>query len=182
MAFFRGLAIAIVLVVAALLIYAATKPDTFRIERSISINAPRSQIFPLLNDLPKHQLWSPYEKTDPMMKRTYSGAASGIGSVYEWDGNNNAGKGRMEITDSNPPSLVKIQLHFIKPFEAQNTAELTLTPNGKATTATWAMYGPVPYVSKLMTIFFSMDKMIGDQFEEGLKNLKYAAERPDNKP
>jgi len=116
------------------------------------------------------------------MKRTYSGAASGIGSVYEWDGNNNAGKGRMEIIDSNPPSLVKIQLNFIKPFEAQNTAELTLTPNGNATTATWAMYGPVPYASKLMTIFFSMDKMIGDQFEEGLKNLKYAAERPGNKP
>jgi hypothetical protein len=117
---------------------------------------------------------------DPAMKRTYSGTANGIGSIYEWEGNGNAGKGRMEIIDSIPSSLVKIQLNFIKPFEAQNTAEFTLVPNGKSTTVTWAMYGPMPYVSKLMTTFFSMDKMIGDQFEEGLKNLKYPAEKQDS--
>jgi hypothetical protein len=180
MAIFRAIAIAIVLLVASILIYSATKPDNFRVERSISIAAAPSKIFPLINDLPKHQLWSPYEKMDPAMKRTYSGTANGIGSIYEWEGNGNAGKGRMEIIDSIPSSLVKIQLNFIKPFEAQNTAEFTLVPNGKSTTVTWAMYGPMPYVSKLMTTFFSMDKMIGDQFEEGLKNLKYPAEKQDS--
>jgi hypothetical protein len=111
------------------------------------------------------------------MKRTYSGAATGKGAVYEWEGNNKAGKGRMEITDTSPPSKVTINLDFVKPFEAHNIVEFTLQAEGDSTNITWAMHGPSPYVAKVMGIFFNMDTMIGKDFETGLANMKAIAEK-----
>lgn len=175
---------AIVIVVAVLigtaLIFASTKPDTFRIQRSTSINASPERIFALINDLPKHGAWSPWEKKDPDMKRTYSGPSSGKGAKYEWDGNKNIGKGRMEITESVPPSKVTLKLDFIKPFEARNLAEFILDAKDNATDVTWAMYGPNTYISKIMSLFFSIDKMVGKEFETGLANLKTLTESEGN--
>jgi len=99
-----------------ILIFAATRPDTFRVQRSTSIKAPPEKIFPLINDLQRWGAWSPYEKRDPAMKRTF-GATRPQGAVYEWDGNKSVGKGRMEITDATPPSTIVIKLDFISPFE-----------------------------------------------------------------
>ena len=169
------LAIVVVVLIVAILIYAATKPDLFRVQRSASINAPPEKIFPLVNDLHRHSAWSPWDKKDPAMKRTYSGAASGKGAVYEWDGNKEIGKGRMEITESTPPSKVVMAMHFIKPFEAHNTAEFTLEPSGDSTYVTWFLYAPQPYLAKVMHIFFDMDSMVGKEFESGLANLKIIA-------
>jgi uncharacterized protein YndB with AHSA1/START domain len=181
MAIFKTIAIVLAVMIASVLIYAATKPDDFRVERSIVINAPSDRIFPLINDLPKHQLWSPFEKTDPAMQRNYSDNASGQGATYAWNGNGQAGKGRMEIIESHPASLVRIQLDFIKPLETTNTVAFTLTPAEGGTTVNWSMHGPMSYVSKLMTTFFDMDKMLGGQFDEGLKNLKGMAEMQASK-
>ncbi len=175
---FETIAIAAVALAAALPVYAATRPDTFRVERAASINAPREAIFALINDLHHWSQWSPYDQKDPAMKRTHSGAASGKGAVYAWDGNNEVGKGSMAITDASPPSKVMIKLDFVKPFEAHNIVEFTLEPKGGATQVTWAMYGPSPYLSKLMGIFFNMDKMVGKDFEAGLAKLKAVAETP----
>ncbi|HYE36771.1 SRPBCC family protein [Methylocaldum sp.] len=111
------------------------------------------------------------------MKRTYSGITAGKGAVYEWDGNNEVGKGRMEITESSPPSKITMKLDFLKPFEAHNVVEFTLHPQGDATHATWSMHGPSPYISKVMGLFFNMDKMIGKDFEAGLASLKAVAEK-----
>jgi uncharacterized protein YndB with AHSA1/START domain len=163
--------------VVAILIIASAKPDTFRIERRININAPPEKIFPLLNDFHAWTQWSPWEMKDPALKRSYSGAASGKGSVYEWEGNKNVGKGRMEISDSVAPSKLLIDLHFLSPFEARNTAEFTLVPSGNATTVNWAMYGPSLFMSKVMSTVMNMDKMVGKDFEQGLANMKAAAER-----
>ena len=165
------------ILVAAVLMLAAGKPDTFRVERAMSIKAPPEKIFPLINDLRSWRLWSPWEKKDPGMKRTYSGSASGKGAVYEWDGNKDVGKGRMEITDAAAPSKVVIKLDFIQPFEGHNIAEFTLLPKGDATNVTWAMHGPSPLLAKVMQTVMNMDKMIGDHFEAGLVNLKTAAEK-----
>jgi len=175
---FETIAIAAVALAAALPVYAATRPDTFRVERAASINAPREAIFALINDLHHWGQWSPYDQKDPAMRRTHSGAASGKGAVYAWDGNNEVGKGSMAITDASPPSKVMIKLDFVKPFEAHNIVEFTLEPKGGATQVTWAMYGPSPYLSKLMGIFFNMDKMVGKDFEAGLAKLKAVAETP----
>ncbi|MGJ0483014.1 MAG: SRPBCC family protein [Methylomicrobium sp.] len=172
----ESVVIVVVVLIVALFIYAATRPDTFRVECSISIQAPAENIFPLINDFRKWEPWSPWEKVDPAVKRTYSGAASGEGAVYEWSGNKNIGRGRMEIIESSSPSKIKLKIDFIKPFEAHNTVEFTLVPQGDSTLVTQAMYGPSPYISKLMGIFCSMDKMVGQKYEEGLANLKAISE------
>jgi len=173
----KKIAIVLVIVVAALLIYAATKPDTFRVQRTASIKAPAEKIYPLISDFRGWGAWSPWEKLDPAMKRTHAGAASGTGAVYAWEGNREVGAGRMEIVDAVPPSRVKIKLDFLQPFEAHNFAEFTLVSAGDGTTVTWAMYGPNTFVSKLMSVFVSMDGMVGGYFESGLANLKAASEK-----
>ena len=170
-------AVVLVVVVAVLLVYAATRPDTFRIERSAVIKAPPEKLFALINDLHQWTAWSPWEKIDPALKRSYSGAPSGKGAAYAWEGNSKVGSGRMEILESVPASRIAIKLDFLKPFEAHNMAEFTLAPAGGATTVTWAMYGPSPYISKVMGIVFNMDKMVGAQFEQGLANLKANTEK-----
>jgi carbon monoxide dehydrogenase subunit G len=170
------LIVAIVLI-AGILIYAATKPDTFQVQRTASIKAPPEKIFALINDFDNWGAWSPYENKDPAMKRTRGGADQGKGAVYEWEGNKDVGKGRMEITDTAPPSRVTIALDFVKPFEAHNKVDFTLEPKGEATHVTWALHGPAPYISKVMSVFVDMDRMVGKDFETGLTNLKAVAER-----
>ncbi len=171
------IAIVLIVAVAAVLAYAATKPKMFSVQRATSIKAPPEKIFALIDDLRGWGDWSPYEKKDPAMKRAYSGAASGKGAVYEWDGDKNVGKGRMEITDVSPPSKIVIKLDFFRPFEAHNTATFTMEPKGESTTVTWAMDGPNLFIGKVMSIFIDMDKMIGKDFAHGLANLKTLAER-----
>ncbi len=168
----KTIAIVVVSLVAALLIFAATRPDTFRVERSISIEAPSEKIFAILNDFHLSQSWSPFEKKDPTMKRTFGGAASGKGAVYEFDGNKEVGKGRLMITDTAPPSKITIALDMVDPFEAHNTVEFTLGANGDSTKVTWAMHGPQSYVMKVLSFFIDCDKMIGKDFEAGLVKLK----------
>ena len=170
-------AIVVIVAILALLAFAATRPDTFRVERQTTIQAPPDKIFAYLQDFHKWSEWSPWEKLDPTMKRTFSGTASGKGAVYAWDGSGKAGAGRMEILDAPQPAKVVIQLDFIKPFEGHNTAEFTLQAQGHLTQVTWVMHGPAPFISKLMGIFFNMDKLIGNDFETGLANLKGVAEK-----
>jgi hypothetical protein len=170
------IAACLLLVVAGVLVFATTRPDSFRVERSITINAPAEKVYPLISNLKSWTSWSPYEKKDPDMKRSFSGPAEGVGAVYEWDGNGNVGQGRMEITQATAPTDVVIQLDFLRPMEAHNTAAFTLEPAGDSTTVTWAIYGPCPYISKLMGVFFDLDKMIGADFEAGLVDLKAATE------
>ena len=172
---FKFIAIAIAVLIAAVLIYATTRPDTFSVQRTETIKAPPDKIFPLINDFHSWPSWSPWEKLDPAMQRTHSGATAGQGAAYAWVGNSKVGEGRMEILASAPSSKISIKLDFIKPFEGHNTADFTLQPQGDSTQVTWVMYGPAPYVTKLMGVFVSMDKLIGKDFEAGLANLKSAA-------
>ena len=169
--------IAIVGLIAAILAFAATRPGAFTVQRAASINAPAERIFALINDFHAWALWSPYEKLDPAMKKTFSGAASGVGAVYAWSSAGKAGAGRMEITDAPAPSKIAIKLDFSKPFEAHNIAEFKLNPRGAATDVTWAMRGASPFMFKLMGLFVDMDKMIGKDFEAGLAQMKAVAEK-----
>jgi carbon monoxide dehydrogenase subunit G len=172
----KTITIIVVVLIAALLVYAATRPDIFRVKRATNIKAPPEKIFALIDDLHRWGAWSPYEKKDPTMKRTYSGAANGTGAVYEWEGDKNVGKGRMEITESSPPFKVMIKLDFVKPFETHNIVEFTLDAQGDSTNVTWDMHGPAPFMSKVIGIFINMDSMVGKDFETGLANLKTVAE------
>ena len=169
--------IVIAVLIAAVLGMAATKPDTFRVERATTIKAAPAKVFALINDFHQWSQWSPWEKLDPDLKRTFSGPDAGKGAVYSWEGNSKVGAGRMEITDPTPSSKILIKLDFIKPFEGHNVADFTLEPQGDSTQVTWAMYGPTPFVSKVMQVFISMDGLIGKDFAAGLANLKAAAEK-----
>lgn len=173
----RIILIVVAIVIAALLAYAATRPGTFSVQRSARITAAPDTLYALVNDFHRWTDWSPWEKLDPLMTRTHSGAASGTGAVYEWRGNGKVGAGRMQITESVPASKVGIKLDFIKPFEGHNITEFTLVPHGDTTEVTWAMHGPTPFVSKLMQVFVKPDTMVGKDFEVGLANLKALAER-----
>jgi uncharacterized protein YndB with AHSA1/START domain len=171
------IAVVLAVIIAAILILAATKPDTFRIERTAVMNAPAEKIFPLIADFHQWLNWSPWEGRDPALKRTYSGAERGNGAVYAWEGNKNVGSGRMEILEATTPSKIVIKLDFLKPFEAHNTAEFTMLPQDAATRVVWVMQGPAPFMSKLMQVFMSFDNMIGKDFEAGLAKLKTISER-----
>jgi uncharacterized protein YndB with AHSA1/START domain len=169
------IAIAIVGLVAALLIRAALLSPSFRIARTQEVHASPDKIYNALTDFQQWKRWSPYEQKDPDMKRLYSGAATGKGAIYAWDGDKNIGAGRMEILSAEPKKI-DIQLDFFKPFKAQNFAEFTLEPNGSSTRVTWAMHGHSQFLCRLISTFVSMDKMVGKDFEAGLKNLKEVAE------
>jgi hypothetical protein len=176
------IAIVLAIVIAAVLILAASKPATFSVERAIDVKAPPERIFPLINDFHQWVSWSPYENKDPAMKRSYGGAASGKGAVCGWEGNGNVGSGRMEILETqipetSVPSKILIKLDFFKPFEGHNTAEFTILPQGGATHVSWVMRGPAPFISRLMQVFMNLDRMIGKDFEKGLANLKRLAEK-----
>jgi uncharacterized protein YndB with AHSA1/START domain len=173
----KTIAIIVVVLIAGVLIFAATMPDTFRVERAASIKAPPEKIFSVLNDFRRWEAWSPWEKKDPAMKRTYGATTSGKGATYAWEGNSQVGKGRMEIAESSPSSRIRINLDFETPFEAHNVVVFALEPKGDTTSVTWSMEGPAPYLSKVMQVFMSMDRMVGKDFETGLANLKNATEK-----
>jgi hypothetical protein len=169
-------AVIVAVVVAGVLVYAATKPDTFRVERTVAMKAPPDKIYPLINDLKAWTAWSPYEKKDPAMKRSYGAVTAGKGATYAWEGDKNVGQGNMEVLESTPDKVV-IKLDFIKPFEAHNTGEFILRPKGDVTDVTWAIYGPSPYMSKVIGTFVDFDQMIGKDFEQGLADLKTNVEK-----
>jgi len=164
--------------IVALLGYAWTRPDTYTVTRSAVVPAPPERVFALIDDFHHWAEWSPWQKLDPAMRATYSGPASGVGAVYAWEGNKQVGKGRMEITESMPPRKVGIKLDFIEPFASNNTTDLTLAAEGTGTRVTWTMTGNHNFMSKLMSVFVSMDAMIGKDFERGLDNLKTAVATP----
>ena len=173
----KKIAITVVVLIAALLLFATTKPDTFMVQRVATIHAPPERIFPLINDFHNWGVWSPWEKLDTAMTRTFSGPESGVGAVYAWSGNSDVGSGRMEITESVPSSKITLALDFLSPFESHNITEFVLAPSGDSTTVTWTMRGPNQYIGKVMSVFVSMDQMIGKDFVAGLANLKTATEQ-----
>ena len=172
----QTIAYGFVVLIVVLLAYAATRPNDFRVQRTARFNAPPDRIYPHIADFKRWAAWSPYEKLDPHMTKTLSGADFGTGAVYEWEGNAKAGKGRMQITDASPPHRLVVKLDFDKPFKAHNTSSFVLEPSGGATHVTWAMFGPSPFVAKLFGVFVNMDTMLGRDFETGLSNLKAIVE------
>lgn len=158
------------------LLLAAFRPDSFRVERSVAIQAPPERIYPHLADFKAWTAWSPWEKKEPGLKRTYSGAASGVGSAYAWEGAE-VGRGRMEIAEATPASNVRIKIDFVEPMEAHNVVDFTLRPEGGATVVRWSMHGPQTYPGKVIGLFMDMDRMVGRDFEAGLAALKAVAEK-----
>ncbi len=172
------ISVAVVLVfVAVVLILAARKPATFRIERSIEIQARPERIFALIDNFHNWSQWAPQDREDPSIQRSFSGPASGLGAESEWTSKGRAGAGRMSVAEVVPPERVVIDVHFVKPFVAHNVNTFTLEPVGSVTRVTWSMQGTNVYMLKLMSVLVDMDRMMGEHFESGLRDLKAAAEK-----
>jgi hypothetical protein len=167
-----GLAVAIV----AFAGFIATRPSTFTVQRTATIQASPDFAFALVNDFHRWGEWSPWEKLDPDMKRTFEGADAGPGAKYAWVGNDKVGEGRMTIEESKPNELVRIKLEFIKPWEGTSTTLFELKPEGEGSSVTWRMEGTNNFVGKAFSVFMDMDGMIGKDFESGLANMKQVAE------
>jgi hypothetical protein len=166
-----------VLAIIALLVYAATFPDTFQVQRTQRISASPDKIFPLINNIHSMNTWNPFSEADPEIKITYSGPQSGKGARYEWTGNSKVGQGSIEIIDVAAPSRVALRLDTLKPMEGHHTVVFTLAPNGSDTDVTWALTGERPFIGKVMDAVFNMDRMVGSQFEKGLGKLRAIAEK-----
>lgn len=166
----------LVVIIAALVIVVAMRPGNFKISRSITINAPASAPFALVNDFHKMDDWSPFMKMDPNVKKEYSGAPSGVGAGYAWTGNGKTGQGKMMIVDSRPNESVDMKLEMLRPMKAVDSVEFTFKPEGDQTKVTWSMTGRNSFVSKAFSLFFNMDKMVGGEFEKGLSDMKTMAE------
>ncbi len=171
------IALAIVaVVIVVLLVVVALQPAEFRIERSAKIAAPPADVFAQVNDFHHWEAWSPYAKIDPAMQKSYSGASSGVGAVYSWNGNSEVGEGSTTIVESRPNDLIRIKLAFLRPFTATNEAAFTFQPDGQQTTVTWSLTGHKNFMMKAVHLVMNMDKMVGGQFDEGLASLKKVVE------
>lgn len=169
-------------VLLVLVVVIATRPESFHIERSVVTTAPPQIPFGLVNDFKQWARWSPYERLDPSMKKTFEGAPAGVGAVYAWSGNDDAGEGRMTIERADAPSLVSIKLEFTKPFAATNTATFTFAGSGNGTKVTWAMDGKNSFGGKAASLFMDLDKMVGADFEKGLAAIKAVSEKEPAPP
>jgi carbon monoxide dehydrogenase subunit G len=171
-----GIVVVLAVVIALALALIATRPDDFRIERSAQINAPPEAVFSIINDLSQWGRWSPYDKRDPNMKKTFEGPSSGPGAMYAWNGNSEVGEGRLTIVDAKPGELVTMKLEFTRPFKATNEVNFKLAPSDHGTCVSWIMDGKYNLITKTMSLCMSMDKMVGKDFEQGLANLNTVAQ------
>jgi len=162
---------------AGVVVFASTRPDNYHVERATRMAAPAAVIFAQLEDFKAWPTWSPWEKKDPQMTKTFSGPPTGVGSSYAWKGNKEVGSGRMSIVVSEPPSHIRYQLEFLEPFAAVAATGFTLVPQGDQTLVTWAMDGSNNFLGKVFSIFMDMNKLIGGDFETGLSALKMVAEQ-----
>ena len=172
----RKILIALVVIVVGLVGVITLQPARYRVSRSTTIAAPAPVVFAQVNDFHKWSAWSPWEKIDPAMKRTYEGPPAGVGASYAWVGSREVGEGRMTIVESRPSDLIQVKLEFVKPFAATNTAEFTFKPEGDRTAVTWSMSGHNNFISRAVFLFVNMDKALGSEFEKGLASMKSAAE------
>lgn len=159
----------------------ASRPSTFHIERSTTLAAPAKLAFALVNDFHSWKFWSPWEAMDPQMKKTFDGPYAGPGAIYAWKGDK-AGAGKMTILESQLYERIQIQLDFLEPWPASNTATFTFQPTADGgTTVRWAMDGHNNFGSKLFSLFMDMDAMVGKDFEKGLAGIKTLAEQEAKK-
>jgi len=169
-----GIVIALVVVLAGLAAFVASRPSTFQVRREGLVGGAPHEVFTIINDYSRWVEWSPWDKKDLNMKRTVEGPV-GPGAVYAWDGNSDVGSGRMTITDVKPGEEVAMRLEFFRPFKGTNHVTFKIEPSGEGSKVAWIMDGTYNFITKGVSLLMDMDKMIGADFELGLKQLDAVA-------
>ena len=178
---FSKIVVGLLIVLVLFAIIVVLQPSDFRVSRSATVAAPAASVFAEVNDLHRYAAWNPRAKADPAMKTTFEGPRAGPGAILAWSGNQEVGVGRMTITESRPNELVRMRLDFIKPFPSSAAAEFVLKSEGGQTKVTWSMFGRQSFIPKAIGLFMNMDKMIGNQFDQGLAEMKSRIESSGEK-
>lgn len=169
---------AVVIFIVGILIVASFQPKEFHVERTVSTSAQAQDIYNIMGNFGRFSEWSPWHKLDPNMKVEMSGQPGEVGSSYSWEGNDDVGSGKMTIAAVQPPQSIDVDLEFFKPFPGKSKVIWRIEDTGSERKMTWSMDGTNDnIIARAMCMFFSMDKMIGRDFEEGLSNLKNVVER-----
>lgn len=164
------LALAAVIVVGGLLL-----PSTFTVERSVDIAAPADKVYGLIEDPREWKRWTVWNRRDPAMTMSYSGPPSGAGAGWAWQ-SATEGSGSMKFTAAEPGRRIAYELHF-PDFDSTSTGDLRLAPAGSGTRVTWTMNGNMGANPVFKWFVLFMDRMVGPDFDAGLKNLKAEAEK-----
>lgn len=166
----------LVVAIAVICMLAARKPNEMNVTRSTTIAAPPEAVFKVVNDFRQWDAWSPWSKLDPNMTKSLEGPPEGVGAVYKWSGNMEVGEGSTSLVESKPNEKIGMKLAFVRPMEGTSDVNFTFAPEGPGTKVTWNMKAPQPFIGKVMSVFMDCEKMCGDQFNEGLANLKKLVE------
>ena len=175
MKWLKRVAFAVVAVIALLLVIGLLLPSGFKVQRSVQIAAPASKIYPLVADPRQWKQWTVWNRRDPAMQMTYSGAASGVGAKWSWQ-SKTEGNGQMEFIAAIPNERIDYTLAFPE-FGMNSRGQLLLVPEGGGTRVTWTNEGDMGGSPINRYLGLLMDRMVGPDFEGGLTNLKGLAEK-----
>ncbi len=173
---FKKILIALVVLIAGFAVVVALQPSDFKVERTATIDAAATAVFPHVDNLHKWEAWSPWAKLDPNAKVAFAGPEAGKDAAMSWSGNSLVGVGRMTIRESQPDNHITIKVDFTEPMEGTSTSEFTFKPEGDRTAVTWTMGGHHNFIAKAMCLVMNGKKMMGDELEKGLTQLKAVAE------
>jgi len=179
---FLYILVGLVAVVGVLCVVIARRPDDFKVSQSATMKASPAAVFEHVNDFHKWEAWSPWAKMDPNAKNSFEGPTSGVGAKFGWSGNSDVGEGNMEIVESKPGELVRVRLDFVRPMEGTSDVQFKIEPQGDQTVVTWSMAGKNNFMGKAIGLFMDCEKMVGDQYDKGLANLKSIVEAKPAEP
>lgn len=151
----------------------------YAVEREVTINKPKQDVFDFVKYLKNQNKFSVWAKIDPAMKTEFRGEDATVGFVSAWDSKNpKAGKGEQKIVSMADGERIDYELHFIKPFESTDFAYMTFESSSEsATKVKWGFKGTMKYPMNLMLLFTDMEKMLAPDLQNGLDNLKGILEK-----
>jgi len=151
----------------------------YAVEREITIQKSKSEVFDYVKYLKNQSNFSVWAKIDPAMKTEFRGEDATVGFVSAWDSKDQkAGKGEQKIVKIDEGSRIDYELHFIEPFESTDFAYMTTTAvNDSVTSVKWGFNGEMKYPMNLMMLTMDMEKMLAPDLQNGLNNLKALLEQ-----
>ncbi len=166
----------IVALIVLVLVVALFLSKDYVVEKSITINKPKTDIFNYIKYLKNQDNFSKWARLDPSMKKSFVGTDGTVGFTSIWEGNGKVGKGEQEIKKITEGQRMDFELRFEKPMKDVAQAYMTTDSVGpNQTLVKWGITGHMNYPFNIMGLF--MNKMVGGDFETGLANLKALQEK-----
>jgi effector-binding domain-containing protein len=154
-------------------------PAKQHIERTIIINAPVSVVYKHLSNPATFYNWMVWCRKDTSIRTAVSDEASDVpGATTFWIGNpETSGKGMIEFISMKVNREIEHKVTFLEPRKEKAKSEFKLLDANGQTKLTWEFDLATPRPRNILNLFTSLDKKLGDEFEEGLINLKAIIEK-----